>query len=505
MIPLFKVFMSKTVDKPLLDVLHSGHITQGGKVDEFEERLKEWFNYPYIITLNSATSGLTLALRMLNLSEGDEVLCTPLTCTATNWSVLANKLSIKWVDVNTETCNMDLTDLERKITEKTKAILFVHWGGSAINLEKLTEIRDVAEQKYNININIIEDCAHAFGAMYKNKKIGTHGNYSICSLQAIKHLTTGDGGLLFLPSETEYKRAKLLRWYGIDREDKKRGDFRLENDVKEWGYKFHMNDINATIGLCNLPFIDNNLSKNRKNAYYYDKYLSDIPGVELLKQEVDAVSSYWIYTIKVVNKHSFIGYMKQKGIMVSQVHNRNDKHSCVKNFRVQLPNLDYIEKYIVSIPVGWWITVKEREYILSCIREWSNKYYFIRKLTTNDKEDYISLITQLSGQYNKNNNFNHINHKEIYVLINEERKVVSTAKLIIEPKLYDPVAHIEDVVTDVKQRNRGYGTVLINYLLNQAIKEGCYKTILNCKKEYKGFYTRFTNEGLEMVYRKKNM
>lgn len=370
MLSLFKVFMSEKAGIDVQKVLSSGMITQAGKVNEFEDELKKWFNYPYILTLNSATSGLTLAVRMLNLNDGDEVLSTSLTCTATNWPILANGLNIKWVDVDSNTCNMNLDDLKNKITPKTKAVLFVHWGGSPIDLNKLKDIQEYTLQKFGFKLQIIEDCAHAFGAEYEGKKIGTHGNTCVFSLQAIKHLTCGDGGLIFLPDKKSYDRAKLLRWFGIDREKRSGGkDFRMENDVKEWGYKFHMNDINATIGLCNLPHIANNLKRIRHNAKFYDEKLKDIDGVKLLDIVKGSLSAYWLYTLKIKNKKKFIDFMKVKNVMVSQVHNRNDTHSCVNDYICDLPVLNELEKEIVCIPCGWWITDKDLEYIVGCIKE----------------------------------------------------------------------------------------------------------------------------------------
>ena len=266
MISLFKVFMSEDVKEPLVSTLFSGSITQGRQVEEFEAKLSETFSYPYIVTLNSATSGLTMAIRMIKdefeesgikISSADEVLSTPLTCMATNIPILANGMRIKWVDVDKTSGLIDLVDLENKITEKTKIIMFVHWGGYPVDIDRVNEILDRKEKEIGFRPRIIEDCAHAFLSEYKNKKIGTHGNYAVFSLQAIKHLTTGDGGLLFCPTKKDYDMAKLLRWYGIDRNKRnyQGKDFRLEADVSDWGYKFHMNDINATIGLYNLPHI----------------------------------------------------------------------------------------------------------------------------------------------------------------------------------------------------------------------------------------------------------
>jgi len=360
---LFKVFMSDEVKEKVPEVLTSGFITQGKKVEKFEEELKKEFNYPYILTLNSCTSGITLALRMIKdrmkLSDDDEVLTSPLTCMATNEPILTNNLRIKWVDVDRNTALIDLEDLEKKLTKKTKVILFVHWGGYPVDLDKLNDILDRKEAELGFRPLIVEDCAHAFYSEYKGKKIGTHGNYCVFSTQAIKHLTTGDGGLIFLPNEEEYEKAKLLRWFGIDREKRnyKGKDFRLEHDVKEWGYKFHMNDINATIGLCNLPHMKRIIDKCRENA----KYLTDnYKGGKIIHPyNEEFKASYWLFTVLVDNKFEYIEEMKEKGFMVSQVHQRNDTHSCFKEFKCDLPNLDYIEKHIVCIPCGWWLEKKE--------------------------------------------------------------------------------------------------------------------------------------------------
>ena len=194
-IPLFKVFMAppEQLDAPVLDVLHSGYVTQGPKVEEFEEMLRRFFGNPRVLTLNSATSGLHLALHLLGKRDGDwpglieqvdEVLTCPLTCTASNWPILANRLRIKWVDADPATCMMDLDDLEAKLTPTTKVILLVHWGGTPIDLDRVARIKEVSYEKYGFRPQVIEDCAHAFGAEHKQLKLGNHGNLCVFSLQA---------------------------------------------------------------------------------------------------------------------------------------------------------------------------------------------------------------------------------------------------------------------------------------------------------------------------------
>jgi len=130
-----------------------------------------------------------------------------------------------------------------------------------------------------------------------------------------------------------------------------------------------MNDINATIGIHNFPHALEVVKKHQENANFYNENLKNVPGVTLMENSPDRKSSYWIYTIKVEKRDMFMDYMKECNIMVSRVHERNDKHSCVKEFKAILPNLDKLTQEMICIPVGWWITSEERQYIVDCIKK----------------------------------------------------------------------------------------------------------------------------------------
>ena len=388
-IQLFKVHMAPTAADEVAKILNSGYIGQGPKVEELEKNLQEYFNHDHLVTLNSGTSGLHLALHLLKkpnkitkdfdsiafweeywpgIQEGDEILATSLTCTASNFPILANGLKIKWVDIDPTTLNMDLDDLERKITPKTKAVILVHWGGYPNDLDRIKQIQEKSKNLYGFKPAIIEDGAHSFGSKYKEKLLGNHGNIVMYSLQAIKHITSIDGGILTLPHQELYNRAKLLRWYGIDR-DSNRKDFRCEADIEEWGFKFHMNDVCATVGIENLKHADDIISKHKDNAKFYDDNLKGIDKLTLLTRHKDRESAFWIYSMLVEDRDKFMEHMKKCNIVVSQVHERNDKHTCVKEYKTSLPTLDKTINKIVSIPVGWWITNEERQYIVDCIKQ----------------------------------------------------------------------------------------------------------------------------------------
>ena len=379
-IPLFKVFMSEEAASNSAEVLKSGYVTQGPVVEEFEKKLSRYFNVDKLITVNSATSGLHLIVHMLKNygltddrvrveNDNDHILTTPLTCTASNWPILLNNVNLRWVDVDKRTCNMSLDDLQKKLTKNTKAVLIVHWGGYPINLGKLKEIQNDFEKKHGFKFVIIEDSAHAFGAKYNEKLIGSHGNINSFSFQAIKHLTSVDGGSVTFNNSEDFERSKLLRWYGIDRNENRK-DFRCEDDIEEIGFKFHMNDVNASIGLSNFDEVTNNLLNiHIENGNYYQSELKDVDGLTLLDYSEENSVPFWIYTIKVQNRDKFMLKMKENNIITSRVHERNDIHSAVKKFEEKLPELDSFIDEMICIPVGWWVTAEDREYIVKTIKE----------------------------------------------------------------------------------------------------------------------------------------
>lgn len=357
-IPLFKVFMSPTVVEPLREVLYSGYVTQGPKVEEFEAKLAQFIKNPYLATVNSGTSALHMALDLAGVGPDDEVITTPMTCTATNWPILAHRAKIVWADIDPRTANIEPASIDARITAKTKAIMVVDWGGYPCDIDA---IRKIAK-----GIPIIEDAAHAFGAKYKGRMVGQSADFTCFSFQAIKHLTTIDGGALITKRKKDYEKAVLLRYFGIDRK-KRSKDYRIEKDVYNWGYKFHMNDINATIGLENFKHTNEILRKHRENAAFYNETLKGLKRITLLNEKKDYLSSYWLYTMKVDNVSVFTDYMKARNIMASQVHRRNDTHPVTAPFKIALPGVDEFSKHMVCIPVGWWVGDKEREYISNIV------------------------------------------------------------------------------------------------------------------------------------------
>jgi len=356
-INLFKVFMAESVIDELKQVLYSGFIGEGKKVVEFEKQISEKFSTPYALAVNSGTSALHLAYQIIaNYDENSEFIVSPQTCSATLTPIIANRCKIVWADIDPISGNIDPMDIERKITPKTKAIIMVHWGGNPCNIKKINEIA----KKYNIKT--VEDAAHSLGTKYDGQYLGKFSDFTMFSLQAIKHITSVDGGILCCKDKDNYDRTKLLRWYGIDRsENRQVKDLRCELDLKECGHKFHMNDVNATVGIENLKHLDTTVAAHKANAEFYNEAFKD--KIQYAKPEENVECSYWLYTIHVNNRDELMEKLKENNIMSSKVHARNDVHSCFSRFNKILPNVDLFNKTHLCIPVHWGITHEQREYV----------------------------------------------------------------------------------------------------------------------------------------------
>lgn len=355
-IRLFKVFMSPTAEKEVGKVLNSGFIGQGPKVDLFEKELQKLFETNRrLISVNSCTTALELAYKLIGLKEGDTVISSPMTCVATNIPLYNNGINVIWSDVDPISGLIDVESVRQKMNSSVKAIICVDWCGSSCDYDGLRQF----------GVPIVEDAAHSILTKYKDSHIANTGGDYICwSFQAIKHLTCGDGGAIIVPKEQE-ERAVKMRWFGFDRTRSE--SFRCAQDITDFGFKYHMHDISATIGLENIPHVKGLVEKHFNNAKYF---CQNIKNEKVMIPIFDEQSSHWIFTILVDNKPDFITYMANKNIEVSPVHNRNDNYTIFKKYKTDLPNLDKFFSKQIAIPVGWWLSQEEVDYIVKAINEW---------------------------------------------------------------------------------------------------------------------------------------
>lgn len=333
-IVLMRPYVPESAIEAVSAVLRSRWIGQGPKVEEFERRFSAAFDRP-ALAVGSCTDALHLAYIMAGIGPGDEVIAPLFTCTATNIPLLYQGAKIRFADVAPGSLNVDPHAVAAMVNDRTKAIVVVHYGGATLPLGGLMNAA------VGSGIPIIEDCAQALGAPDI-----AYCDYACFSFQAVKHVTTGDGGMLLLPKE-QAQEARRRRWFGIDRQAKLNGTW--ANDISELGYKYQMTDIGAAMGLAGLDVLELQVDWRRGLAALYASQLRTTDGIWLL--DYDPQGAAWLMTVAVERREDLRRKLKHADIESDQVHYRNDRYSIFNEFRGEFPNMDAIDSKYLCLPL----------------------------------------------------------------------------------------------------------------------------------------------------------
>jgi perosamine synthetase len=349
-IPLFIPNIPAGAIDEISTSLNSRWIGQGPKVELFEKLFSSHFlNDHPAVSVSSGTAALHLAYIAAGIKEDDEVLCPVFTCTATNIPLLYLKAKIIFVDIDPLTMNISIQDLRKKITDKSRAIVVVNYGGLPCEMD---EVNKVASEN---NLIVISDNAQALGAEYKGIPIGLTSDISIYSFQAIKHITTGDGGMIGLNEKFHNKTEflKRIRWFGIDRSGKQKGIW--ENDISEIGFKYQMTDLSASLGISGIGSFQSTLAHRRNILSIYEKLLGNNNDVGIIGHTNDnSVHAAWLFTIRVKDRKKLQIKLRDRSIESNQVHFRNDRYSIFKNrsnMGTEFPNMDSIQDDYLVLPL----------------------------------------------------------------------------------------------------------------------------------------------------------
>lgn len=357
MIPFHKPYITIDEITEVLDSLKSGWITMGPKTIEFESKFREYLDAKNAVSMNSCTACLHLALNAIGLKESDEVIVPTVTFTATAEVVTYFKARPVLVDVEADTCNINTSLIESKITKKTKAIMPVHFAGQLCDMD---EICDIA-RKYNLMV--IEDAAHSMPATYKDRKVGTIGDISCFSFYATKSLTTGEGGMATTENDEWADNMRVSRLHGISKDAWKRytGEGSWYYEVESAGFKYNMTDIQASMGLAQLRKIDWMWQKRKEIADCYTGALSSRDDIAVPYVKADRVSGWHLYVVKLnldalsIGRNQFIEELKKRGVMTS-VHfiplHKHPYYMTAFNYdHRDFPAADSIYERIISLPI----------------------------------------------------------------------------------------------------------------------------------------------------------
>jgi len=364
MIPFFVTHISKTANEQVGRVLDSTLLSEGKLVSDFEKEIEQRLGIKNAVAVNSGTSALHLGLVCGCIQPGDEVILPSQTFIASGLSIFQAGAVPVFADIQYETGNLDPNSIREHITSRTRAIMPVHWGGTPCDMD---EIQQIAGEN---GLWVIEDAAHALGAGYKGRPVGSISRFTAFSFQAIKHLTTGDGGLLSCLHVDDYDEARRRRWFGINRAESPMSFLgEREYDVSDIGYKYHMNDYAAALGLANLEDLDFILARRREIAARYRSALKNVVGVQLLKDCNDRKSASWLFNFHVEKRESFIRALKDRGIPASVVHLGIHKYSVFNQQNKHLPNQSRFDQSQISIPVHQKLGDDDVQMIIEAIQK----------------------------------------------------------------------------------------------------------------------------------------
>ncbi|ALW87109.1 hypothetical protein AUC43_19735 [Hymenobacter sedentarius] len=363
-IPLFTTFVHPSAQQRVASVLASTFLSEGKLVKEFESRLSAELGMVHPAALNSGTSALHLALEVAGVGAGDEVILAPQTFIASAITIVQVGAKAVFADIQYSTGNIDPADIEHRITERTKAIMAVHWGGYPCDL---AEIHALAAKH---NLVVIEDAAHSPGATYQGQAIGSVSDFTCFSFQAIKHLTTGDGGALCARDPEKAREVFRRRWFGIDRANSPMNEVgEREYDLTDVGYKYHLSDYAAALGLANLEGFAERMGRRRALVQQYKDGLQHVAGITHFERKADRESAHWLFGFHVDNRLQFIRAMRAKGIAASVVHDGIDNNTLFGGKRMELGNQRRFDDTQIHIPLHDDLTTEQVAYIVDAIKQ----------------------------------------------------------------------------------------------------------------------------------------
>jgi perosamine synthetase len=366
MIQLFKPDIGDEEIAAVEEVLRSGWIGLGPKTAAFEEEFAGRVSSRFAVALNSGTAALHLALLVAGVGPGDEVIVPSLTFVSTVAAVLYVGATPVFADVCPDTLCVDPRDIEDRVSERTRAIIPVHYAGHPCDMDAILALAR------RHSATVVEDAAHACGAVHRGHRVGSLSDLTCFSFHAVKNLTCGEGGMITLSNKDWDRRLRRLRWMGIDKDTWRRTDeasiYAWQYSIGELGYKCHMSDLAAALGLVQLGRLDQLNNRRRQVASMYDDGLEGVPGVQL-PVELDYVRSAWhIYAIRHDRRDELIAHMKKNNIAPGVHYHPIHLHDYYQPWRTSLPVTERESLRLVSLPMHPGLTDDYVSRVIDAIR-----------------------------------------------------------------------------------------------------------------------------------------
>ena len=364
MIPVQRPCLGQEELEAVQQVFNSRWLGMGSVTKEFEDRLSEFLGVKHVIAVNTGTSALHIALDALGIGAGDEVIVPSMTFAASIQPITACGARPVFCDVLPQTVNMDPADVASRLTDRTRVIMPVHYGGEPCVMDDLLA---VAQEH---GLWIVEDAAHAFGSSYKGRMVGTLGHVTCFSFDPIKNITCGEGGAVVTDDDELANRIILKRILGIDTDtwSRYRNERSWTYEVVTQGYRYHLSNINAAIGLEQLKRIENFHAKKQAVVARYDQAFSNLGGLALLRRNLDE-SFPFFYVVRVLDgrRDALMAFLKDAGVGSGVHYVPNHLQPFFSEFRVSLPVTERVCEEILTLPLYYEMTDADVETVIFAV------------------------------------------------------------------------------------------------------------------------------------------
>lgn len=370
MLPVSRPSIGNEELEEVRKVFDTGWLGLGSTVFELENRIKEYLGVKNVVAVNSGTSALHIALDAFGITEGDEVIVPSLTFCASIQVITALGAIPVFCEVYPDTLNIDIKDVRNKITSRTKAIMPVHYCGNACDMDSLLNIG----RKHSIFI--IEDAAHAFGSSYQGEKIGSFGNATCFSFDPIKNITCGEGGVVALSDDAIAEEIRKKRILGIDKDTWHR--YKNERswfyEVTTQGYRYHMSNINAAIGIAQLKKIKAFIHRKKEIVQKYNDAFININGLKILSWNLKETAPF-TYIVRVLNgeREDLIAFLKEKGVGTGIHYIPNHLQLFFKPFVTSLPVTEQLGEEILTLPLYYDMTDEQASTVIESVSDFFNR------------------------------------------------------------------------------------------------------------------------------------
>ncbi len=356
----------------VVDVLRSDYLTTGPTVASFEKAVADYVGAKYAVAISNGTAALHAACFAAGIQPGDEVITTPITFAASANCALYCGATPVFADINPVTYNISPEDIERKITSKTKAIIPVHYTGQPCEMDRIYEIA------HKHNLVVIQDAAHALGADYKGAKIGSLEGMTTFSFHPVKHITTGEGGMIVTNDENYYKKLVLFRSHGITRDESQ-----MTKNEGAWyyqqlalGYNYRITDIQCGLGISQLKRLDQFVARRRELVSRYNEAFKDVKGITIPYMKDGCNSSWHLYVIQVNNRKEVFDKLRESGIGVNVHYIPVYKHPYYQENGykdVKCENAENLYEHLISIPLYPDLTNEQQDYVIEKVIEFAGE------------------------------------------------------------------------------------------------------------------------------------